>query len=97
MTLKRLPSAVVPLVQGTFRAKDPAFVVSFLAADDCSDGTDNDGDGFVDFPYDPGCTSLLSTREISPLVPLFSSFGLCLLVLGLLLASFSFSNTRARL
>ena len=47
---------------------------------------DNDGDGFVNFPYDPGCTSLLSTREISPLVPLFSSFGLCLLVVGLLLA-----------
>jgi hypothetical protein len=30
---------------------------------DCSDGFDNDGDGFVDFPDDPGCRDPESQRE----------------------------------
>lgn len=29
----------------------------------CSDGIDNDGDGLVDFPTDPGCSSLVDTDE----------------------------------
>ncbi len=29
----------------------------------CSDGLDNDNDGLIDFPQDPGCTSLLDTIE----------------------------------
>jgi hypothetical protein len=29
----------------------------------CSDGMDNDGDGKVDFPNDPGCSSLDDTDE----------------------------------
>jgi hypothetical protein len=29
----------------------------------CSDGTDNNGDGNADFPTDPGCTSLADTIE----------------------------------
>ena len=29
----------------------------------CSDGLDNDGDTFVDFPADPGCASAASTTE----------------------------------
>jgi hypothetical protein len=33
------------------------------AAPACSDGLDNDGDGRVDFPDDPGCTSAQDTSE----------------------------------
>jgi large repetitive protein len=29
----------------------------------CSDGYDNDGDGFIDYPYDPGCSSPTDTTE----------------------------------
>jgi hypothetical protein len=29
----------------------------------CSDGLDNDGDGFVDFPDDPGCPDAAGSRE----------------------------------
>jgi hypothetical protein len=29
----------------------------------CSDGLDNDGDGFIDYPNDPGCASAISTSE----------------------------------
>jgi Tol biopolymer transport system component len=32
----------------------------------CSDGTDNDGDAKVDFPDDPGCTSLADSSEVNP-------------------------------
>ncbi|MEE9218343.1 MAG: hypothetical protein V3U98_04680 [Acidobacteriota bacterium] len=32
----------------------------------CSDGIDNDGDGFFDYPADPGCTSLDDTSEREP-------------------------------
>lgn len=31
---------------------------------DCEDGIDNDGDGLVDFPADPGCSSPQDTSEI---------------------------------
>jgi len=31
----------------------------------CSDGVDNDGDGFVDFPADVGCTSASGATEVS--------------------------------
>lgn len=30
---------------------------------ECNDGLDNDGDGTVDYPNDPGCTSLSDTDE----------------------------------
>jgi hypothetical protein len=32
----------------------------------CSDGADNDSDGFTDFPADPGCTSPLDNNEADP-------------------------------
>ena len=35
----------------------------------CSDGKDNDGDGLVDFPDDPGCTSLEDNSEDSQPAP----------------------------
>jgi hypothetical protein len=31
--------------------------VIYSAKVQCNDGVDNDGDGFIDFPNDPGCTS----------------------------------------
>ena len=44
---------------------DPFFVQGFLAEDDCSDNVDNDQDGFLDFPDDPGCDSPTDTSERS--------------------------------
>src|SRR5205823_884204 len=35
----------------------------------CSDGKDNDGDGLVDFPEDPGCTSATDDTEDSQPAP----------------------------
>jgi hypothetical protein len=32
----------------------------------CSDGTDNDSDGFTDYPADPGCMSATDTDETDP-------------------------------
>lgn len=32
----------------------------------CSDGIDNDGDGLIDYPADPGCTSSTDTDETDP-------------------------------
>lgn len=37
----------------------------------CADNIDNDGDGKIDFPFDPGCSSLLDTAEFN------SSVGAC--------------------
>ncbi len=33
---------------------------------DCDDGLDNDGDGLVDYPADPGCSSILAASEGDP-------------------------------
>ncbi|MBI5478388.1 MAG: hypothetical protein HY906_05995, partial [Deltaproteobacteria bacterium] len=41
-----------------------ACFVTFMAA--CADGLDNDGDGLVDFPADPGCTSPSDSSEVDP-------------------------------
>lgn len=38
-------------------------LVRYLGKPECSDGLDNDGDGFVDFPDDPGCASPESLVE----------------------------------
>jgi len=35
----------------------------------CSDGLDNDGDGLVDYPLEPGCLSAYDTNETDPLNP----------------------------
>ena len=35
---------------------------------ECSDGTDNDGDGFTDYPDDPGCEDVDDLSEHSPLL-----------------------------
>jgi hypothetical protein len=35
----------------------------------CSDGIDNDGDGYVDYPNDPGCLGPVDPTEHNPYVP----------------------------
>lgn len=35
----------------------------------CADGNDNDGDGKIDWPTDPGCLSASDTDEADPVVP----------------------------
>ncbi len=35
----------------------------------CSDGLDNDGDGKIDFPFDPGCDSPGDDDETDPMTP----------------------------
>jgi hypothetical protein len=41
----------------------------------CSDGTDNDADGKIDYPADPGCTSATDTDETDPPPPPACSDG----------------------
>ncbi|HZH77483.1 MAG TPA: hypothetical protein VEY88_15775, partial [Archangium sp.] len=41
----------------------------------CGDGVDNDGDGRVDYPEDPGCTGPLDAEEDDPPVPLACANG----------------------
>ncbi len=42
---------------------DSGMVVPVQRETDCSDGLDNDGDGLVDFPEDPGCKHPFAARE----------------------------------
>lgn len=51
---------------------------TFPGADDpraCNDGIDNDDDGRVDFPADPGCEYALDATEEDPLAPRACSDG----------------------
>ena len=41
----------------------PEAVVGVSGTAACSDGIDNDGDGKIDFPNDPGCSSAIDTDE----------------------------------
>lgn len=40
-----------------------SFTSSVSGVPQCSDGLDNDGDGVVDYPADPGCVNLSDTNE----------------------------------
>jgi len=42
---------------------DPNSIQNIVNRPACSDGIDDDGDGFVDFPADPGCQSATSMTE----------------------------------
>lgn len=42
----------------------------------CSDGLDNDGDGLVDYPNEPGCATACDTNEQDPYAPLECADGL---------------------
>jgi len=39
------------------------FTITIIPAPQCFDGIDNDGDGFIDFPNDPNCTSYTDDSE----------------------------------
>lgn len=43
-------------------------ILSYTTQPGCSDGLDDDGDGLVDFPNDPGCASAADLDERSPLL-----------------------------
>ncbi len=36
---------------------------------DCDDGIDNDEDGLIDFPLDPGCSDENDNSEVDPVIP----------------------------
>jgi len=44
--------------------------------DGCSDGLDNDGDGLVDYPEEPGCTAPHDPNEVDPVSPPVCANGL---------------------
>ena len=56
------PKDVMSLLQKV-TATAPAFGGS---GTECDDGLDDDGDGLVDYPADPDCTSLLDVAEAGP-------------------------------
>lgn len=41
----------------------------------CLDGVDNDSDGKIDYPSDPGCSSATDNNETDPVVPVVPSGG----------------------
>jgi hypothetical protein len=41
-------------------------ILALIDQPDCSDGLDDDGDGFVDHPNDPGCSDALDSDERGP-------------------------------
>ncbi len=41
----------------------------------CNDGVDNEGDGLIDYPFDPGCTAVDHTSETDPLADPVCSNG----------------------
>ena len=52
-----------------FTSSQAGFTWMADLAPDCSDGIDNDGDGLVDYPADPGCTSPTDTSEHESTLP----------------------------
>jgi len=51
----------VAIFSARFAEAEPLFFA-------CSDTIDNDGDGYTDYPSDPGCTSLTDTDEYNTFV-----------------------------
>ncbi len=47
---------------------DDSVTVHVQTTEQCQDGTDNDGDGEVDYPDDPGCTGPTDNNEEDPLL-----------------------------
>jgi hypothetical protein len=59
-------------VAWTVLAIGPSAVPTALAApptNQCADGIDNDGDGLIDYPQDPGCDSARDNDETDPPPP----------------------------
>lgn len=51
--------------------------VSIVPARQCSDSIDNDGDGLIDYPDDPGCSSLGDDNETDLVVSPYCGDGSC--------------------
>ena len=62
-------------------------ILAVIEQKSCSDGLDDDGDGFTDFPADPECVSANDDSESIPGVPSLGTPGMALLV-GLMLLAF---------
>lgn len=59
-------------------------LVATLSQPACSDGLDDDGDGFTDYPDDSGCTSPEDNSEVLPL-PALGEPGVALVVVSIAL------------
>lgn len=59
-------------------------ILAVIDQKSCSDGLDDDGDGFTDYPEDPECASPNDDSESIPEVPTIGSSGMMMLV-GLML------------
>ncbi len=61
-------------------------ILAVIEQKSCSDGLDDDGDGFTDYPADPECVSASDDSESIPGVPALGLPGMILLITSMLLA-----------
>ena len=61
-------------------------ILAVIEQKSCSDGLDDDGDGFTDYPADPQCRGPNDDSELIPSVPALGLPGVMLLVASMLLA-----------
>ena len=61
-------------------------ILAVIEQRSCSDGLDDDGDGFTDYPADPECVSANDDSESIPGVPTLGIPGMVLLIGSMLLA-----------
>jgi hypothetical protein len=55
--------------QEIISAETANFTITIVPAPQCFDGIDNDGDGFIDYPDDPNCTSYTDDSEFPDVPP----------------------------
>ncbi|MBM3227716.1 DUF11 domain-containing protein, partial [Candidatus Peribacteria bacterium] len=69
LVLSQLPISGLPLPppESVLSVVPTAAAQSCTTCVQCNDGLDNDGDGFIDFPNDPGCSSATDNDESNPL------------------------------
>ena len=58
-----MPKGIISIVSGTIYELESGNV---SIVTECNDGIDNDGDTFIDYPSDPGCTDSLDDDETTP-------------------------------
>jgi hypothetical protein len=61
-------------------------ILAVIEQKSCSDGLDDDGDGFTDFPADPECANVNDDSESIPSVTTLGTPGTMLLIAMMLLA-----------
>lgn len=71
-------------------------ILALIEQKSCSDGLDDDGDGFTDFPADPECANASDDSESIPGVTTLGIPGRLLLIAMLLLAFSTRSRLRGR-